>query len=215
VLPQTKEPYAGPLSSHIALGSLGRYLRQSGDAFPSHPNDFLVADPARSAQLRKRLDDGRRVIGLSWRSRNPKCENAKSATLCDFHAVLALPGCRFVDLQYGDTDAEREAVERELGVRVERLDDVDNTQDIDGLAALMAACDAVVTVSNTTAHLAGALGRPTRVLVPFGLGRMWCWLDEGEASPWYGSVRLQRQRRLHDWSGPVEAVAAEFAAQPL
>ena len=119
--------------------------------------------------MRARLaGDGRPVIGLSWISKAPVGGEQKSARLSDFAPLLRLPGCRFVDLQYGDTAAEREAVARDLGVRVERFADIDNTNDIDGLAALICACDAVVTVSNTTAHLAGALGRPTFVLVPFG-----------------------------------------------
>ncbi len=65
-----------------------------------------------------------------------------------------------MDLQYGDTAAERAAVERESGMQHRHLADIDNTHDIDGLAALITACDLVVTVSNATAHLAGALGKP-------------------------------------------------------
>jgi ADP-heptose:LPS heptosyltransferase len=55
---------------------------------------------------------------------------------------------------------------REFGIHIERIADVDNTNDLEGLAALMAACDAVVTVSNTTTHLAGALGVRTWVMAP-------------------------------------------------
>jgi ADP-heptose:LPS heptosyltransferase len=121
---------------------------------------------------------------------------------------LRSPGYRFVDLQYGDTAAEREAVERELGVRVERLADIDNTNDLDGLAALMSACDAVVTVGNTTAHLAGALGRPTFVVVPHGHARIWYWFRDKDESPWYPRVRVRRQQRGQAWPELVAAVAA-------
>ena len=82
----------------------------------------------------------------------------KSARLRDFEPILKLPSIRFVDLQYGDTLEERTALKESTGVEVSHLDDVDNYQDIDGLAALITACDAVVTVSNTTVHIAGALG---------------------------------------------------------
>ena len=98
-----------------------------------------------------------------------------------------MPDCRFVDLQYGDTRADREALERELGLHIERLDDIDTTNDIDGLAALMTACDLVATVSNTTAHLAGALGRPTFVFIPFGNARIWYWFKHRADCPWYPS----------------------------
>ena len=73
---------------------------------------------------------------------------------------------------------------REPGVPVERLGDVDNMNDLDGLAALIAACDAVLTVSNTTAHLAGAVGTPTWVMAAFGRGRLWYWFVDRAESPY-------------------------------
>ena len=168
--------------------------------------------PHARAQLRERLKpDERIVIGLSWVSHNPRSGMSKSARLSDFAGILGLPNCRFVDLQYGDTLAERQAVERELGVQVERLEDIDNTNDIDGLAALITACDVVVSVSNTTAHLAGALGRPTWTLVPHGHSRIWYWFKEGEGSPWYPSVRVRRQAIAQPWRGLVESCVDEIA----
>ena len=107
--------------------------------------------------------------------------------------------------------AERDAVERELGIRVERLPDIDNTNDLDGLAALMCACDAVVTVSNTTAHLAGALGRPTWVMVPHGHARIWYWFSDRDGSPWYPRVQVRRQRRGQPWAELIAAVREEVS----
>lgn len=204
--------YAGPADAQLPMGSLGKYLRTSAQAFPFREFGFLLADARRAAALRERLSDGRRVIGLSWRSRNPKYESAKSTALRDFEPLLRLPDCRFVDLQYGDTLAEREEIARDLGVRIEKLDDIDNTNDLDGLAALIAACGLVVTVSNTTAHLAGALGQDTVVLVPSGFGRMWCWMTEREDSLFYPGVRLKRQRPLQPWADLLRVVAGEISA---
>lgn len=213
VVARGRELYTGPVDAQIPMGSVGRYLRRSEDAFPFRERGFLVADPGRTAGLRRRLSDGRRVIGLSWRSRNPKFESFKSTALRDFEPVLRLADCRFVDLQYGDTRAEREAIGRDLSIQVERLDDIDNTNDIDGLASLVLACDTVVTVSNTTAHLAGALGQETFVLAASGRGRMWCWTTEREDSLWYPRVRLKQQRRFQPWSELLQAVAAEISGR--
>jgi ADP-heptose:LPS heptosyltransferase len=104
---------------------------------------------------------------------------------------------------------EREQVSRELGCQVERLPDIDNTQDIDGLAALIAACDVVVTVSNTTAHLAAALGRPTWVLVPADHARAWYWFRECSDSPWYPFVQVWRQKLGQSWVELIPAIARE------
>jgi ADP-heptose:LPS heptosyltransferase len=126
--------------------------------------------------------------------------------------LLRLPGCRFVDLQYGDTSEERAALARDQGIVVERLGDIDNTNDLDGLAALMTACDAVVTVSNTTAHLAGALGRPTFVMVPHGYARIWYWFHDRNQSPWYPRVAVRRQQSGQSWADVVAAVSHEVSA---
>ena len=201
--------YAGPFVAHEPIASLGRHFRPSWQAFPTRERGYLVADDARARALRHRLDDGRAVIGLAWLSKAPTGGAQKSARLADFAALLRTPGYRFVDLQYGDTHAEREAVERDLGVRVERLADIDNTNDLDGLAALMCACDAVVTVSSTTAHLAGALGRPTWVMVPHGHARIWYWSRDRDDSLWYPRVQVRRQQRGQAWSELVAALAAD------
>ena len=196
--------HADHIDAHAPLGGLGEHLRPSPDAFPAREYGYLAADSDRTEQLRARLSaDGRKVIGLSWRSVAPLIGNLKSAALRDFEPLLRMPNCRFVDLQYGDTRADREAIARELGLHVERLDDIDPTNDIDGLAALMAACDLVATVSNTTAHLAGALGRPTFVFVPFGNARIWYWFKHRTDCPWYPHVRLCRQAQGEPWGGLI------------
>ena len=205
------EPYSGRVDAWQPIGSLGRLLRPDLEAFPGREKPLLLADRGRTAALRARLHaDDRKVVGLSWRSRNPRHEEAKTARLMDFEALLRQPGCRFVDLQYGDTAEERRAVERAFGVRVEHLDDIDNTNDIDGLAALVSACDGIATVSNTTVHLAGGLGRPTFVFLSHGNGRMWYWFENREASPWYRSIRLKRQASGQPWAQLIKAHVDEI-----
>jgi tetratricopeptide (TPR) repeat protein len=212
VIASQKELYAGKADAQEPLASLGRFLRRSFEEFPRRDRGYLVADAARARALRARLaSDGRRVIGLSWVSKAPVGGASKSARLADFEALLRLPGCRFVDLQYGDTSEERAALARDLGIVVERLGDIDNTNDLDGLAALMSACDVIVTVSNTTAHLAGSLGRPTFVMVPHGYARIWYWFYDRNQSPWYPHVAVWRQQNGQPWADVVAAVTREVS----
>jgi hypothetical protein len=207
------EPYEGPVAAQVALASLGGHLRRGFEAFVHRENGYLVADAARAGELRSRLSrEGCAVVGLSWISKAPFGGRSKSARLADFGPLLRMPGLRFVDLQYGDTSAERAAIERDLGVRVERLPDIDTMNDIDGLAALIAACDAVATVSNTTAHLAGALGQRTWVMVPHGHARIWYWFRDKPESPWYPHVRVRHQQRGQPWSDLAAGVAEDLAA---
>jgi hypothetical protein len=212
VMPIKKSLHAGPHAAHIPLGTLGLHLRTSWESFPKTPGGFLKADADRALALRERLKtDDRLIIGLSWRSSNKTHEKAKSAGLHAFEPLLKLRNCRFVDLQYGDTSAEREAVARDIGIAVEHLDDIDNFNDIDGLASLIAACDLVVTVSNTTAHLAGALGKETYVLVPYGQARMWYWFHDRTDNPFYPDIKIHRQTRTHDWASLMAPVVEEIA----
>jgi tetratricopeptide (TPR) repeat protein len=215
VVPLGPALYAGPFAAHEPIAGLGRHFRPSWRAFPKRERGYLVADTAHAHALRRRLEDGRLLIGLSWISKAPVGGAQKSARLADFAPLLQSPGHRFIDLQYGDTQAERDAIMRTFGVHVERLPDIDSTNDIDGLAALMTACDAVVTVSNTNAHLAGALGRPTFVMVPSGHARIWYWFRDRDHSPWYPRVRVRRQQRGQMWSEVIAAVAGDLRAAGL
>jgi tetratricopeptide (TPR) repeat protein len=201
----------GPIDVQEPLPGLGKFARPNWASFPKRERGYLIADPARTAELRERLkDDGRFVVGISWRSTNPKIGREKSIGLRDFEPLLRMPGVRFVDLQYGDTLAERESLARELGIEVLHLDEIDNTNDIDGLASLIDACDAVVSVSNTNAHIAGALGKPTIVLMREKHGRIWYWFENREDSPWYPRVRVLSQEPGQAWADLVRAVPPEL-----
>ena len=195
------------------LPSLGQYLRPDWESFSRRDAAYLVADPDLAARLRARLSpNGETVIGLSWVSKSPAFGAFKTAQLTDFESILRLPDCRFVDLQYGDTLAEREALTQATGIAIERLADIDNTNDIDGLAALITACDLVVTVSNTTAHLAGALGKPTLLFVPQSGGRLWYWFNDRNDSPWYPRMRVERQKVGQSWQDLIARSADQVNA---
>ena len=200
------------VTAQIRCGSLGIFLRPDWDSFKTPERGYLVADAGRAAELRRRLStDRRKVVGLSWRSVSPNMGPTKTARLIDFLPVLRLPGIRFVDLQYGDTAEERAELEREAGIAVAHLDNIDNTKDIEGLAALMQACDAVLSVSNTNAHLAGALGRPTWVLVPFGYAKIWYWFKGQKKSPWYPHVQVRHRAEGQSWQDLLSQISVEFA----
>ncbi len=131
-------------------------------------------------------------IGVSWRSFNPQFETAKSIslpTLLNSLTQCLASSVEFVNLQYGDVDAELAAI-RDQGFRFDETRLVDKSNDLMGLLGLIDSCDIVVTVSNTTAHLAGAVGAPCGVLVSRGMSRFWYWHDVAGPSPWYSSVRL-------------------------
>jgi ADP-heptose:LPS heptosyltransferase len=95
---------------------------------------------------------------------------------------------------------------------VTRLEDIDTTNDIDGLAALMTACDAVVSVSNTNAHLAGALGRPAWVFAPSGFSQFWYWFPQMGKSQWYPQVEVRQRSANMPWESVIAPTAIEIEA---
>jgi ADP-heptose:LPS heptosyltransferase len=87
--------------------------------------------------------------------------------------------------------------------------------DLDGLAALQAACDLVITTSSVNAHLTGALGRPGWVLLPKRIGAPWYWFAGRDDSPWYPtSLSLIRQSDDGDWTGAMEVAARRLRGRP-
>ena len=193
------EAASAEYDSHLPFGSLGRLFRASPGRFPATP--FLASDPGRAAAMRSQLArPDRPLVGVSWSSiRVP----AKSFAARRLTEVPALRGARLASLQYGDC-ADAIAGLRGAGLDALEAPGVDTTNDIDGLAALVTACDAVVTISNVTAHLAGGLGVPVFLLLPFAAD--WRWGLSARASYWYRSVRIIRQPRPGDWTSVLEGL---------
>ncbi|MGE0716844.1 MAG: tetratricopeptide repeat protein [Alphaproteobacteria bacterium] len=217
LVPRVPDPDAAGLAPDIAFQAPMVYLpvllRRRWEDFAEHPG-YLAPDPACTEALRAayRTKGGRLVVGISWRSANARLGRRKSLGLDGWGPILRTPGVTFVDLQYGSDGAETAAAAAATGAEILHDPAIDPLTDIDGFAAQVAAMDLVVTVSNSTAHLAGALGRPCRVLLPHGRGLLWYWLMcRGDRSPWYPSLRLHRQRDDGDWAPAIREVATALA----
>ena len=189
---------------HVSEASLAGMLRPDLESFDNQPSALLAADLARSAGYGERLAaPGTRVIGISWRSFQPKTRGflqaKKSAPLAAFAPLAGRNDVRLLDLQYGDTALEREEFAR-AGGRLARLEDLDLFNDLDGVLAAIAACDWVVTTSNVTAHLAGVLGKRT-LLVYLAANPPFCYwsTDASGRCLWYPSVRVVTGKDLDTW----------------
>lgn len=197
--------------SHILLGSLPLYFRNEEADFLASSSGYLKADPARSRALRSHIskESPQQIIGISWRSESIKSGSMRSLELESFLKPLARKGVCFVNLQYGDTSHEITQARQNLGVDIIDIADIDNFNDVDDLAALISACDKIITVANATAHLSGALNKETHVLL--AKTHDWRWQIDQSDSLWYQSARLYRQANAGDW----QPVLAEIAQQTL
>ena len=198
----------GPLPDfdfHCPLISLPHACNTDVSNIPA-TTPYLFAHAARVAELRRDLsqDGTRRICGLSWLSNNSATGKSRSVALSDLIDAIDSRDYIFVNLQYGDVSKEIADLRAEKGVSVRSIPSIDNYHDLDGFAALVDACDTIVTIDNTTAHMAGALNKRTFLLLPFVPD--WRWLLDREDSPWYPSLRLLRQSVDGDWTDVLIAL---------
>jgi len=197
----------------IYMGSLGQYLRPNINAFQNVKNPYLFACARRSQNIKQKISiDHKLICGVSWKSKAAKYGEEKSLTLKTLSPILELNTFDFISLQYGDTSSEEASLNAETNLSLIHLDDIDNFNDIDGLTALISACDVVVTTSNTTAHLACALGKKTLIMLPYSTGLLWYWHIDRDDSLWYPSADLFRQEKMNDWSNVIEKVKDHLSA---
>ena len=185
----------------IPMGSLGRFFRAQKRDFLSTSPCFLYCDKGKSLELRQELKTfgGEYFIGISWKThaRTPRAK-FRNIELCALARNLSSEGTKLVCLQYDAMPDELEAVSSQIGTEIIQVSKIDNKNDINGLASLIMACDSVVTIDNSTAHLAGALGQNVKVLLPFV--HDWRWGLNDLSSYWYDNVELYRQPKPEDWA---------------
>jgi hypothetical protein len=163
---------------------------------------YLAADAERITRWRNELSAEGFKIGVVWQG-NPghTKDRERSFPLQKLEAVARVPGVRLYSLQknFGLEQLDRIAGRFSLDDLGPRLEDLVDT------AAAMASLDLVISADSSPAHLAGALGVPVWVALPFTAD--WRWMSGRSDSPWYPSLRLFRQRDFGDWDG----VFAEMA----
>lgn len=167
---------------------------------------YLHADAARAEAWRARLDaiaQGRRKIGVVWSGRpTHNNDHIRSMNLGQLAPLGALKNVAWFSLQKGASAAQLAAAPAGF-----ELHDLGNDfKDFSDTAAAIEALDMVVSVDTSVVHLAGALGKPIWVFIPYNPD--WRWMMEREDTPWYPSMRLFRQERLGDWTGAINKVAA-------
>ena len=146
-------------------------------------------------------------VGLVWGGNLFPLPNRKrSTTLASLAPLAAARDVVFVSLQKGG--AAKEAQAPPTGMNL--VDWSQELADFADTAALISALDLVITIDTGVAHLAGAMGKMTWVLLPFVAD--WRWLMERNDSPWYPTMRLFRQPRLRDWEAVIQQIAKELRA---
>jgi ADP-heptose:LPS heptosyltransferase len=193
---------------HCAIGTLPMVFGTRLDTIP--PTSYLPALPQGRVQAwEQRLQEpqaaGKKLrVGLVW-SGNPDQANDHNRSIpLRIVSRLLDVGASFFSLQK-DPRPEDQAL-------LEQTDAIDLSSDFTDFAetaALVSRLDLVITVCTSVAHLAGALGRPTWILLPYFPD--YRWLLDRDDSPWYPTARLFRQTETRDWGDVLDRVRSELA----
>ena len=187
------------------LMSLPKIFGTTVETIPSGDKPYLFANPELVAKWKRILAAGeaktrRARIGLMWSGRNVQSLGMRSMSLATLLGVLD-PNCQFISLQKEISD-EDAALLAEAGVPHFGTEQ----EDFADAAALIELCDLVVTIDTSIAHLSGAMGKTTWVLLQ--KHAEWRWLLDRTDSPWYPDARLFRQPESDDWASVVRDVKA-------
>lgn len=175
----------------------------------SHPDElrsppYVIAEPTRLEKWANILGDEGFKVGLIWQG-NPKplVELGRSLPLSTLKPLSTLSGVRLVSLQMGYGVEQLES-NQEMGIEVLSEHEIDKDAAFVDTAAIMKNLDLIVTTDTSSAHLAGALGCPTLLMLKKHPD--WRWVLGGYGHAWYDTLTLINQDEPEDWTGVVNQV---------
>ena len=175
------------------------------------PDPWIILDTRRVTELRSALEarhPGKRFVGITWRSIAPKTGGSRTIPPSFWTPLAEIPDIAVVSLQYGAVVEDGASFEREAGLALDLQHGVEPLEDLDGLAALVAAMDLVICPANNTVHFAGALSKPCWTLVP--VKPDWRWGLTRSDSLWYPTTTVYRQPTEGDWVPVMRAVSDDL-----
>ncbi|HEV7665458.1 MAG TPA: tetratricopeptide repeat protein [Chloroflexota bacterium] len=190
-----------PFDVHAPLMSLPWLCGTGLETIPAD-SPYLRAAPVQTPRL---PEDGRLRVGLVWAgSPGNKNDHQRSVSLTALAPLGGVEGVAFYSLQKGPQAEQL----RNSPPGLPLTDLGPRLHDFADTAAVLRQIDLLITVDTSVAHLAGALGIPTWLMLPFAPD--FRWLLDRHDSPWYPSLRLFRQSHRGDWSGVLDRVTASL-----
>lgn len=193
---------------HCELMSLPMVMGLKLDDLPG-PMPYMTPSPKHLAKWRKRLAKlPRPLVAVVWAGRPTHHNDANRSMALDDLAPLTRTGATLLAIQKGPK--AEQAKTPPPGMNIVSLSD--EIQDFEDTAAILCIADLLISVDSSPVHLAGALGRPTWVMLPFVPD--WRWLLDRTDTPWYPGMRLFRQKAPGDWTDVLDRMGTALSENP-
>jgi TPR repeat/Glycosyltransferase family 9 (heptosyltransferase) len=197
-----------PFTHHCPLLSLPAIFQTTLATIPA-TIPYLAADPKLTAQRGRELallnPYPKLRIGLNWAGNpNYRADHERSTHLKAFQPLFEIPTIQFISLQKGEAA-------NQLHQHPHIYDACSRDEDFASTAAILTHLDLVITTDSAIAHLAGALAKPTWLLLPWQSD--WRWMQHRLDTPWYPTLRLFRQSSPNNWPELIHRIASELHGQ--
>ncbi|MGD9066986.1 MAG: tetratricopeptide repeat protein [Desulfobacterales bacterium] len=214
---------------YIPLMSLPGIFNTSLETIPDRV-PYIFSDPTKTQFWRRQLKKGKINVGIVWKGKTtteyrqirvsglehlnlgwagqPACTFASKRLACldNFVPLTEIEGIQLYGLQKGNAADQARTISGSVNV----INLCEESTDFSEVAAAMENLDLIISVDTALAHLAGAMGKPVWVLIPFVPD--WRWLRVREDSPWYPTMKLFRQTKKNEWDDVFQRVAGELHA---
>ena len=194
----------------LYAGSLGYYFRNQINDFPK--KGYVKTNQVLIDSTRKDLIDFKKKfkVGISWKSFNNKFAEQKSLSLEKLLYLFKLQDIDFFNLQYGDVLNEINQFNINNNINLVNLSKIDLFNDFSKVSSLLKNLDLFITVSNSTAHLAGALGVKTILIKPFNQATFFYWDQKTNKTPWYPSINLVDAKEVENKNKFTELIYSKL-----
>jgi tetratricopeptide (TPR) repeat protein len=192
----------------ISIGDLGKYYRNSLKKFEKVNFPYLKINNDKQVVLfedNEYTRNNKLICGISWNSVGKNFGNEKSIPFEQIIPLLEIPNIDWINLQYNVNDNDKIIISRR-NIKFIKLKNSDVYDDVENLARCIQHCDLIVTCSNSTAHMAGALDKKTLLILPYQKGRLFYWDAVNHQSLWYPSIEILNQETVENWDRPIQEV---------
>ena len=183
----------------IPIASLLKFYRKNKSDFVKNQRKFILSDEYLKNEIRSLISSksSKILCGLSWLTTNPSNFFKRNIDIVKFFQFLPRDKFSFINLQYGISNNDLIELRNNFGIEIYNFSQINLFQNIDAQAALIDACDVVVSIANSVAHLSSSLNKNTKVILPKVCD--WRWGLNGNKSFWYKNTKLYRQKDFSDW----------------